>query len=165
MQQRPRLSLRLPAAEPELSEGPEARLALVAGAIRTKTGLQAPYNGQQVLLAPQILFTRHEAPHLEAAVIERDGRRDEETRLRTFNLAGLHELRTSGRRFAPQDLNLDEAKYEREEVRMLAAVAAGAAEPPAPAPVACSQARPWGVHRRLDESGACPRCGWRAEER
>ena len=160
MQQRPRLSLRLPAADQDPAE---ARVGLVAGAIRNQLSLRARYNDQQVLIAPQILFTRHEAPHVEALVLERDGRKDEEQRLRTFNLAGLHELRTSGLLFEPQNAELDEEKYEREGVRILAIASTGLRETPPPAAITCSPKRPWGVHAKLDDEGACPRCGWAAK--
>src|SRR3954468_13154647 len=88
---RPRLQLRSLHRDPA-----EARLALVSSAIRNQVSLRPRYNGQAVLPAPQTLFPRNGAPHVDAAVLERDGRRDEELRLRTFNLGGLHELRTSG---------------------------------------------------------------------
>lgn len=159
-QQRPRLSLRLSAPD----QGPaEARTGLVAGAIRNQLSLRARYNDQQVLIAPQILFTRHEAPHVEALVLERDGRRDEERRLRTFNLAGLHELKASGLLFEPQNADLDEEKYEREGVRILAIASTGARETPPPAVISCTAKRPWGIHARLDDAGTCPRCGWKAK--
>ena len=157
MQQRPRLSLRLPEQEPA-----EARIGMVAGAIRNQVSLRARYNDQQVLIAPQILFTRHEAPHVEAVVLERDGQKDEEPRLRTFNLAGLHELRTSGLLFDSWNAELDEGKYEREGVRILAVVSTGLRETPPPAAITCSPKRPWGLHAKLDDNGACPRCSWTA---
>lgn len=160
MQQRPRLSLRLSAPEQDPAE---ARTGLVAAAIRNKVSLRARYNDQQVLIAPQILFTRHEAPHVEALVLERDGRKDEERRLRTFNLAGLHELKTSGLLFEAADAELDEEKYEREGVRILAVVSTGVRETPPPAAITCSPKRPWGIHAKLDDAGACPRCGWKAK--
>lgn len=102
--------------------------------------LRARYNGQSVLLAPQILFTRNGAPHVDAAVLEREGKRDEELRLRTFNLTGLHELRTSGRHFTPQAFDLEEEKYAREEVKILA-VSGGGAESRS-APIIWSAERP-----------------------
>ena len=125
--------------------------------------LRARYNDQQVLIAPQILFTRHDAPHVEALVLERDGRKDEDLRTRTFNLAGLHDLRTSGLLFEPRNAELDEDKYEREGVRILAIVSTGRRETPPPAAITCSSKRPWGIHAKLDDAGACPRCGWHAK--
>ncbi|MDB5693116.1 MAG: hypothetical protein JWO81_2179 [Alphaproteobacteria bacterium] len=120
---RPRLQLRTLHDDPA-----ETRLALISSAIRNQVSLRARYNGQSVLLAPQILFTRNGAPHVDAAVLERDGRRDEELRLRTFNLTGLHELRTSGRHFAPQAFDLAGEKYARDEVKIL--VVGGGTETP-----------------------------------
>ncbi len=121
-QQRPRLSLRLSAPDQDPAE---ARIGLIAGAIRNKVSLRARYNDQQVLIAPQILFTRHEAPHVEAMVLERDGRKDQEPRLRTFNLAGLHDLRTSGLLFELPAAELDDEKYEQDGVRILAVASSG----------------------------------------
>jgi hypothetical protein len=112
---RPRLQLRAFRQDPA-----EARLALVSSAIRNQVSLRARYNGQSVLLAPRILFTRNGAAHVDAAVLERDGKRDDELRLRTFNLGGLHDLTTSGRHFAPQAFDLAEEKYAGEEVKILA---------------------------------------------
>jgi hypothetical protein len=129
---RPRLRLSIPDRDPA-----EARLALAASAIRNKVSLHACYNGQDMLIAPQILFTRHDAPHVDAVVLERDGRRDEEPRLRTFNLAGLHQLKTSGRHFSLQSIDLGDEKYAREEVKVLAYVSGGASDAhPATAPAA-----------------------------
>ncbi|HEX4737218.1 MAG TPA: hypothetical protein VH331_06630 [Allosphingosinicella sp.] len=159
-QQRSRLSLRL--SGPEQDAG-EARVGLIAGAIRNQLSLRARYNDQQVVIAPQILFTRHEAPHVEALVLERDGRKDAEPRLRTFNLAGLHELKTSGLLFEPHNAELDEEKYERDGVRILAVASTGLRETPPQAAIACSPKRPWGIHAKLDDGGACPRCGWAAK--
>jgi hypothetical protein len=155
-QSRPRLQLRTLRQDPA-----ETRLALVSSAIRNHVSLRARYNGQSVLLAPQILFTRNGAAHVDAAVLEREGKRDEELRLRTFNLTGLHELRTSGRHFTPQSFDLGEEKYAKEEVKILAVSGGGA--PSRPTPVQCSAERPWGIHPRLDDGGTCPRCGWRSE--
>jgi hypothetical protein len=132
-QERPRLRLSIPDRDPA-----EARLALAASAIRNKVSLHARYNGQEMLIAPQILFTRHNAPHVDAVVLERDGRRDEEPRLRTFNLAGLHQLKTSGRHFSLQPIDLGDEKYAREDVKVLAYVSGGEPERrAAPLPMPC----------------------------
>ena len=158
-QERPRLRLRLSVPDQDPAE---ARLALAASAIRNKVSLKARYNGQTILIAPQILFSRNGGPHLDAVVLERDGQRDEELRLRTFNLSGLHDLKTSGLHFELQPIDLGEEKYARDDVKIIAF--AGGEIPEARAvPLHCSSERPWGIHPRLDESGACPRCGWRAE--
>jgi hypothetical protein len=119
-QERPRLHLR------NAEQGPvEVRLALVASAIRNKVSLRARYNGQIMLIAPQILFTRHGAPHVDAMVLERDGRRDEELRLRSFNLSGLHELTTSGLHFELHAADLDDEKYAGPGISVVAAASGG----------------------------------------
>src|SRR4051812_43141585 len=158
-QEHPRLRLRLSLPEQDPAE---TRLALIASAIRNKVSLRARYNGQKILIAPQILFTRNGGTNVDAVVLERDGRRDEELRLRTFSLTGLHELSTSGFNFALQPVDLGDDKYEREKVKILAVVSGGLPEARS-VPLHCSSDRPWGIHPRLDDKGACPRCGWRAE--
>ena len=131
-QERPRLRLRLSIPQDDPAE---ARLALAASAIRNKISLRARYNGQQILIAPQILFSRYGGPHVDAVVLERDGRRDEELRLRTFNLSGLHDLKTSGLNFTLPSVDLGDEKYAREDVKILAFVSGGTPEPgPAPLP-------------------------------
>ena len=123
-QERPRLRLQLRTAE---QDPIEARLALVASAIRNKVSLRARYNGQAILLAPQILFTRHGTPHVDAVVIERDGKRDEELRLRSFNLSGMHELKTSGLHFDLHAGDLADEKYAAPGISIVAAASAGEA--------------------------------------
>jgi hypothetical protein len=125
-QERPRLRLQLRNS----GEDPvEARLALVASAIRNKVSLRTHYNGQVMLLAPQILFTRNGSPHVDAVVLERDGRRDEEVRLRSFNLSGLHELTTSGLHFELRGADLDDEKYAAPGISIVAAASGGEAAP------------------------------------
>jgi hypothetical protein len=125
-QQRPRLRLQLRTA----GEDPvESRLALVASAIRNKVSLRARYNGQIMLIAPQILFTRNGSPHVDAVVLEREGRRDEELRLRSFNLSGLHELTTSGLHFELRAADLDDQKYAGPGISIVAAASGGEAAP------------------------------------
>lgn len=118
-QERPRLRLRLSLPDQDPTE---ARLALAASAIRNKISLWARYNGQQILIAPQILFSRNGGPHVDAVVLEREGRRDEELRLRTFNLSGLHDLKTSGLNFTLPSVDLGDEKYARDGVKILAFV-------------------------------------------
>lgn len=121
-QERPRLRLQLRNAE---QDPVEARLALVASAIRNKVSLRARYNGQAMLLAPQILFTRHGAPHVDAVVLERDGKRDDELRLRSFNLSGMHELKTSGFHFELNAADLADEKYAAPGISIVAAASGG----------------------------------------
>ena len=125
-QERPRLRLRLSIPQDDPAE---ARLALAASAIRNKISLRARYNGQQILIAPQILFSRNGGPHVDAVVLERDGQRDEELRLRTFNLSGLHDLKTSGLNFTLPSVDLGDEKYARGDVKILAFVSGGVPEP------------------------------------
>jgi hypothetical protein len=116
---RPRLQLRNAEQDPV-----EARLALIASAIRNKVSLRARYNGQTMLLAPQILFTRHGAPNVDAVVLERDGKRDGELRLRSFNLSGMHDLTTSGLHFDLHAGDLADEKYAAPGISIVAAATA-----------------------------------------
>ena len=71
-------------------------------AIAKRTCVVALYNGTVMTLAPHILYTRHDEPHLRAVTIDQDGRKPKIAKLGTFKLAGLRDLQATKRLFVPQ---------------------------------------------------------------
>jgi hypothetical protein len=82
------------------SSDPAADAAgLVRLAISRRFCLAAVYNKTAMTLAPQILYTRHDEPYVDAVVVERDGQPPKEVKLGTFKIVGLKGLALSGRPF------------------------------------------------------------------
>ena len=81
-------------------------------AIALRKCLRATYNRMAVILAPHILYTRHDELFIDAVTVERDGQRPREAKLGTFKLAGLKEVALLERRFTPDPLfDATDAKY------------------------------------------------------
>lgn len=78
----------------------EAKTVVVHG-IAHLLCVRATYNRGMVILAPQILYKRHDEPYLDAVMIERDGVKPVEVKLGTFKLSGLHGLAITSEPFAP----------------------------------------------------------------
>ncbi len=72
---------------------------IVLEAIARGTCIAAVYNRVQVLLAPHILYTRHDELYIDAVTVERDGQVPRELKLGSFKLTGLRELALADRRF------------------------------------------------------------------
>ena len=66
--------------------------------------VSAMYNRGEVVLAPHVIFTRHDELYVDATTIERDGKPPREEKMGTFKLAGLGSLRLTPRRFAASAL-------------------------------------------------------------
>lgn len=94
------LSLRVPKQEGRPVE--EAN-NVVAYGIANLLCVRATYNRGMVILAPQILYKRHDEPYLDAVVVERDGAKPPELKLGTFKLSGLRGLTITSEPFAPFD--------------------------------------------------------------
>lgn len=74
--------------------------------------LGASYNRGKVVLAPHILYTKHDELHLDAVAVERDGKPPREMKLGTYRLSGLGDLRLDDRPFVPVDLfDPNDARY------------------------------------------------------
>ena len=78
----------------------EARLTLME-AIARKQVVAAQYNGEQIKLAPHLLFERRGDLFVHALNMNRTWRSDEEPRLGQFKLAGLVSAQLLDDEFAP----------------------------------------------------------------
>ena len=72
---------------------------LIAFAIERGICVLAVYNRSETVLAPESLFERNGDTFLKAVTLETDGRTPKVLKLGTFKLAGLTDLRLSGRSF------------------------------------------------------------------
>ncbi len=66
--------------------------------------VEAVYNKVRMILAPHILYTRHDELFVDAVALEKDGREPRELKLGTFKLAGLSEVALTDRPFAREEL-------------------------------------------------------------
>jgi hypothetical protein len=86
---------------------------VILEAIALQKCIHATYNRSQFTLAPHILYTRHDELYIDAVAVERDGQPPREMKLGTFKLAGLSDLATQDRMFAPEPVyNPADPKYE-----------------------------------------------------
>lgn len=69
--------------------------------VALKKCVTATYNRMQVMLAPHILYTRHDEMHVDAVTLERDGQAPRELKLGTFKLSGLKDVVVQERQFEP----------------------------------------------------------------
>lgn len=83
---------------------PTGPVPTVFEAIVRQRVLRATYNRTDVLLAPHVIYTRHDDLFIDGVVIERDGKPPREVKVGTFKLAGLNEVQLTERRFAPNPL-------------------------------------------------------------
>ena len=85
---------------------------IVFEAIATRKAIRANYNRGVVTLAPHILYTRNDSPHIDAVTIERDGQPPREEKLGTFKLDGLTDIALTERTFDVSGLfDADDPKY------------------------------------------------------
>lgn len=81
-------------------------------AIVKRQAVTATYNRGEVVLAPHMIFTKHDEIYIDAVTVERDGKPPREEKLGQFKLAGLVGLRITPRRFVPSGLfNPTDEKY------------------------------------------------------
>lgn len=73
-------------------------------AIATRMCATATYNRDAIVLAPHILYTRHDEIHADGVVLERNGVPPKEVKLGTFKLAGLHDVAVTERPFLPDPI-------------------------------------------------------------
>lgn len=74
---------------------------LVIEAIALKRAITAEYNGAEMLLAPHLLFSRHEDLFLSALNLRKTWRSEEEKRLGAFKLDGLSKIAVTDEPFEP----------------------------------------------------------------
>jgi hypothetical protein len=86
---------------------------LLLEAIALKKCISVTYNNTRMVLAPHILYSKHEAYYVDAVALERGGEAPKERKLGAFNLAGLKEVMLVDRVFVPEDLfNPLDPKYD-----------------------------------------------------
>ncbi|MBN8807265.1 MAG: hypothetical protein J0I47_03360 [Sphingomonas sp.] len=73
-------------------------------AIVTRRCVTASYNRQPVVLAPHVLFNKHDALHVGAVTVERGGQPPREPKLGVFKLDGLGEIAITDRPFSISEL-------------------------------------------------------------
>lgn len=73
-------------------------------AIATRVCVTATYNRDPIVLAPHILYTKHDEVHADGVVLERNGTPPKEPKVGTFKLAGLHDVAVTDRSFVPDPL-------------------------------------------------------------
>lgn len=65
---------------------------IILEAIALNRCVQAVYNRMTVILAPHILYTKHDEIYTDALTLERDGQKPREAKVGAFKLTGLREL-------------------------------------------------------------------------
>ena len=85
----------------------ESGLVLAKVALRRRRCLVATYNGASVLVAPYLLYERHQVPHLAAVTILREDRQLAAEKLSVYRLTGLSNVSLSDRPFVPSAELLD----------------------------------------------------------
>jgi hypothetical protein len=93
--------------------------AIVFEAIVKQLCLAATYNRGEVVIAPHVVFMRHDELYVDAVTLERDGKPPREEKLGTFKLAGLVGPRVTPRRFTLSTLfQPGDPKYEAALVKV-----------------------------------------------
>lgn len=94
--------------------------AIIFEAIVKMQAVSAMYNRGEVVLAPHVIYTRHDELYVDATTVERDGKPPREEKMGTFKLAGLGALRLTPRRFTLSSLfERDAEKYQNVALMMV----------------------------------------------
>jgi hypothetical protein len=72
---------------------------VILEAIALKKCVTVTYNRAPVTLAPHILYTRHNEPHVDAVTVDRGGQQPREIKLGTFKLSGLSDAALAPHKF------------------------------------------------------------------
>ena len=96
---------------------------LLLEAIALKKCITATYNNVEMMLAPHILYSKHDALFIDAVALERNGAPPKQKKLGAFHLAGLQGLKLAERNFVPESL-FDPAAEKYEGVTLFAVGAA-----------------------------------------
>lgn len=89
---------------------------LIRAAITRRRCVRALYNRGEVVLAPYLLYKRHEELHLAAALVTRDGTPPKTPKVGVYRLSGLGELQPTTRLFTPKAALMDDYKHPTDEV-------------------------------------------------
>lgn len=85
---------------------------ILEGIVRRRC-LSATYNRSSMIVSPHALYTKHGDLFMDAVTVSRNLVMAREPKLGTFKLAGLTDLKLTGREFEPSDLFEPEAeRYE-----------------------------------------------------
>lgn len=119
--QQTRRTLTIKVSPDTIPEGaPDDIATVLSQGIQVKVCVSAVYNKVSFILAPHILYTRHDELHVDALVMERDGKPPKEPKLGTFKLAGLSGVGLTGTRFTPfEGFDPLDPKYAESTVRAL----------------------------------------------
>ncbi len=86
--------------------------ALIFEGIATRTCITATYNRMLILLAPHILYTKHDELYLDGVTMKRDGELPREVKMGAFKVTGLNDLALSEQAFVPHTAwNAQDEKY------------------------------------------------------
>ena len=88
----------------QAASAPSGPVPTVFEAIVRKRCLRATYNRTDIMLAPHIIYTRHDDLFVDGVVVERDGKPPKELKLGTFKLIGLAGIGLTERNFAANAL-------------------------------------------------------------
>lgn len=82
-------------------------------AIARRVCLEATYNRTAFMLAPHILYTRHDELYVDAVAISRDGQPPREIKIGTFKLTGLKDVKVGEHAFQPEPaFDPEDMKYQ-----------------------------------------------------
>jgi hypothetical protein len=98
---------------PEGHSVPVNANTLLLQAIALRKCVAVTYNKTRMILAPHILYTRHDDVFVDAIALEREGQPPKEFKIGTFKLAGLNDIGVTDRSFQPDKIfNANDIKYE-----------------------------------------------------
>ncbi len=83
---------------------PSGPVPTILEAIVRRLCVVATYNRGSVVLAPHILYTRHDVLHLDALTVLRDGRPPREQKMATYRFTGLSDVCITTDPFSPSTL-------------------------------------------------------------
>lgn len=98
---------------------PSGMVPTILEAIVRLRCISVVYNRGPVVLAPHILYTRHDELHVDAVAVERDGKPPREVKLGTYRLSGLSEVALTDRSFVPIGL-FDPLEQRNQNVTLMA---------------------------------------------
>jgi len=85
-------------------DSPQAPAPTIFEAIVKQRCVNATWNRDKVVLAPHVIYTRHGELFVDAVTVARNGMLPREEKLGTYKLAGMGDLKLTGRDFAPSTL-------------------------------------------------------------
>lgn len=102
-------------SRPPAPDAPQGPVPTILEAIVRRLCLSVVYNRQLVIVAPHILYKRHGELHVDAVVVERDGKPPRDVKLGTYRLTGLNDIALTDRPFfAIEGFDLTLERYQGE---------------------------------------------------